>query len=432
MLQNQYQQYQNQYGLSQQPRGRQLESRIVSVEREIDNIYVNIIMDHSNPSYSNFNNPGQVIVITGSDPEDAEYNNTKTTPILDKCSDYYCSVIRYIIPLDEVPLMIMPIVPNQPYNPPLVYTNPNLTPFIVGINYGPTDTSQQVIYINPNAYTNPNPYPPPEQNQLTQVITPYYFVYSYQTLISMVNVAIETAYVSSGIPALLAPTIIPAPYFYLDPVTNLISLIAHKMWSSVFAPLTHIPTLYMNNELITFFDAFFTSFFTLSSPIGKNVGLLLYSPNYPTENMGYALYGTVPTNPPTYYKYTQEYSVLEYWSSLRKIIMTTNTIPVSTEIIPPVGNFSGNTVSYPILADFIPTISTSAGTSRSLIDFIPTSQYKLTDLISDNPLQTIDIRIYWQDREGNLYPLEISVFQQVSIKIAFLRKTLYKGTNLMQ
>ena len=90
-------------------------------------------------------------------------------------------------------------------------------------------------------------------------------------------------------------------------------------------------------------------------------------------------------------------------------------------------------MSYPILTDFVPNISAAAGESRSIAYYVPTSQYRLVDLISTNPLQKIDIRIFWEDRDGNLYPLEISIFQQASLKLGFFKKSLYNsGSSLLK
>ncbi len=425
----QQQQMNSPYYVGQQQRGVQLQNRIMTSKKdEDDNIYVNIVMDHPTVNFSALPD-GPAI---GEDGVEAKDESTKTIPILDKCSDYYCAVIRCTIPLDAVPLLIMPIIPNT-VDPGHTGGFPDKTPFVIGIHYGATGaTGPTVNFSQSVTYISENNLPKPLQNQKNQVITDYYFTYSYQTLLNMVNVALENAYNASPIPALLAPTVIPPPYFYLDPVTNLISLITHKLWTSLSAPLTFIPIIYMNLGLYTYFDSFFAKFVGSDQPFGRDLDFALYGHGLPNESQGYAIFGTAPTNPPTYFRFTQEYSSLEYWSSIRKIIIRTNTIPIATETIPPTNNIGDINVSYPILADFTPVITRSAGISRSLIDYTPPGQYKLTDLVSDNPLQKIDVQIFWEDRDGNLYPLLISVFQQASIKLGFFRKSLYKGTNLIQ
>jgi hypothetical protein len=87
--------------------------------------------------------------------------------------------------------------------------------------------------------------------------------------------------------------------------------------------------------------------------------------------------------------------------------------------------------SLPIITDFIPNIN-SPGESRSIAYYNPTSQYRLIDMVSDTPLQKINLKIYWVDISNNIYPLYVSVAQQASIKLAFIRKSLYKQSNLLK
>ena len=424
--------------VSQQQRGVQIpHARIEKIEREEDNTYVNVVIDHAEPTYNVGRGPplGPTVFLTGEEPTASEYGVTKTEPILHNCSEYYCSVIRFTIPLDEVPLLICPIVPNQ--------ANPNLTPLIIGIQNGP-DTlptsffSTNLIYLPQNSFTAPT------QNQPTQVITPYYFIYSYQNLVDMINVALASSYVASGL-SVLNPGYL-APYMQFDPLTGLFSIIIPSFMISSF-PSPSIG-VYFNTPMASFLTSFNifgdVSEIPVVHPFGNDFFFVF---NASIVNQFYPPGVTVPatTIPPVfpatsfYYKFTQEYSILEYWTSLRKILIFSNSIPVKNEYVPATNNLvnsinvdqSGVNVSYPILTDFVPNVSFIAGESRSIAYYVPSSQYRLVDLISTNPLQKIDIRIFWEDRDGNIYPLLISIYQQASLKLGFFRKELYKGTGLL-
>lgn len=391
--------------------GYQLENRIINEKvKDNDNIYLNIDIDHPIVNYTAI--PGGATV--GSSPVVMEYNVTKNIPILDNCSDYYCAVVKATIPLDELPIMIVPIVPNQP--------DSNKTPLVIGINYAGVRYSQFLSYIPDNNQT------APVQNSQLQVVTSYYFMYSYNTMINMINIGLNVAYIASGIQALFPPgTAPPAPYFYLDPNTNLISLICSNIFttSPAIAPLTSMPMIYMNTELNTYLDSFRTSFLGYDKLFGEEYVFILNGVIFPNDINGYSPFGVAPTNPPSFYKFTQEYSSLEYWVALRKIVIITNTIPVNTESVPTT-NIELNS-QLPVLISLAPPVESSAGTSRSILNYDPSPQYRLIDLISNNPLQTINLRIYWQDRDGNVYPLLLSVFQRVSIKLGFFKKNLYKN-----
>jgi len=351
-----------------------------------DNIYVNVLISPSST---------QFII-------NAEYAVTKTLPILSKCDDYYCSIVRFSIPLDFIPLFIMPIIPNQP--------NPNLTPFVIGIQTGSVNYSQNVIYVSEDGV------PPPIQNQPTQVITLYYYVYDYQNLITAINTALAAAFVASGLTG-------DCPYFYLNTTTEEISLVVDiATFAPTATPTTPNPiptaTIFMNKDLQIFLTSFPVNFV---GPI--STGLYFFN------LIRFGLDTTIPpfSGTATQKQFTQEYSVLELWGSISKILITTNSIPIISEYTPT--NNSGISSTLPILSDFVPQFEL-AGQSRSIAYYTPTSQYRLSDMKSSEQLNTIDLKIYWQDKDLNIYPLPINQYQEASIKIGFFKKSLYNAGNL--
>jgi hypothetical protein len=428
------------YYLSQQQRGVQIaQTRIESIERTTDNVYVNVVIDHAdgtnNVGRGGLNGP--TTFQTNDDAIPADYTVTKTEPILDRCSDYYCSIIRFTIPLDETPLLICPIVANQIAL--LGSSNPNLTPLIFGIQNGPD--ALPASYFSANVlFTPDNNFPPPIQNQPLQVITPYYYIFQYQIIVDMFNNTLATVYANSGLAA-LNPGYLP-PYFEFNPTTSLFSLIVPSFMTSAF-PFPSIKIFF--NEAVASFLFSFNIFGVFPREAFHQFGFDYYF--ILTQANSFQFYPpgvTVPatTVPPAlpatsfYYKYTQEYSVLEYWTSLKKILIFSNAIPIKNEFAPATNNMvppqnidqAGINVSYPILTDFVPNVTFIAGESRSIAYYVPTTQYRLIDMISTGSLQKIDVKIFWEDRDGNLYPLEISLFQQANFKIGFFKKTLYNGS----
>jgi hypothetical protein len=378
---------------------------MTTIYKENDNIYMNVVFDHSEASFVGT----PIAAAVGEQPEQADYNVTKTLLILDKASNYYISIIRFDFPLDTVPLFIMPIVANQ--------SDPNLTPLIIGISTGGTEYPVNVEFITQNISIFP-----PDQNQLTQVITPYYYVYSYQHMLDMINLALLHAWINAG---LVDPDVTP-PFFYFNPATSLINIVVSTVFTTDLSAF-----IYVNTPLRNYLDAFNYLFFGFNQPNGYEYQFSFVAGLSPTPDKAYYLPGTATNVPPTYYQFSQDYPTISAWTSLRKIIISTNTIPISNEYIPTGNNSnrqSGVAASFPILTDFVPNIEL-AGQSRSIAYYVPTSQYRLIDLISDTPLQKIDLKVYWEDTRGNLYPLLISLYQQGSIKIGFFRKSLYKQMN---
>jgi hypothetical protein len=388
------------------------------IERENDNTYLNIVFNGSVPTY----NTNPAIAPTGEQPMQATYNVTKTTPILDKASDYYCSIIRFDIPLESIPILIMPIIPNQ--------GNPNLSPLIIGINYAGTKYPVYVTFYPDNSLT------PPVQNQPTQVITPYYYIYSYQQMINMFNIALSQAYTASGLAALF-PTVQP-PFFFYDPVTELISLVVNSLFTTVTSPATALPLIYINNASMHYlgsFDYYFNGFNQASGYdyifILNNTNPINPSPPTPPQVLPSPnqIYTPLTTMTLTYYQYTESYSTIQYWFSLRKLLILTNSIPIPIEYVPAT-NDTGLNVGMPIFTDFVPNLQ-QAGDSRSIAYYQPSAQYRLVNLIGDLPLQKVDLSVYWEDVLGNIYPVYIPQNNQGSVKIGFFKKSLYKGSTLL-
>jgi len=396
------------------------------IYKENDNIYLNITFNSPqiNSTGTPFDPP------SGENPIPMEYNVTKTLAVVDKCSDYYCSVVRFAIPMNSVPLFIMPIVPGNQQSHPV---NANLTPMIIGILYNDVYYPVNLIYTADNTASYPL------QNQDTQVITPYYYVYTYQTLINMVNVALNIAWTTSPLAALFPTTI--QPFFQYNSSTELISLIVPRLFSYVTSPATSIPFLYMNLALLRYLESFEIFFNGYNQPNGADfifrcTNTIPLNPSdptppqvFPTDQNAFAFFGTTPVFPAQYFIFTQQYSMIQYWSSLRKILITSGSIPISYENIPAPDN-TGINVSLPVLTDFVIPLE-NAGDSRTIAYYNPTAQYRLVDMISDTPLYRINVKVYWEDVYGNRYPMLIEYNQTSSIKIGFFRKSLYKNTKML-
>jgi len=372
-----------------------------TVSQEADNVYLNVVINHDDSQ--------------GVQPTLAAYRENKSSPIISKMEDYYMSIIRFVIPGDTIPLFIMPIVPGQ--------TDPNLTPLVISIQFGTSVFPVNLEYFN----TNPAFLPPNQNNPNGQIITPYYFTYSFNKMILMINTALATAYANfvAAFPA--APQVVAnqTPFFFYDPATELISLIVHYTWATTGANQALIT---INYELANYLFAFpFTS--KLLTPTLDT--LAFYIDNNNGTN-GYALYGTAPTNPPSFLQISQEYVATQYWISLRKLVILSSSLPTRKEVVPVInedGSQTGQYAGQSILTDFVPPVEYLSQV-RTISYYNPTSQYRLVDIPNSGPLSNIDISVYWQDKLGNLYPIYLSVYQQASFKIGFFRKTLYKHPSL--
>lgn len=225
----------------------------------------------------------------------------------------------------------------------------------------------------------------------------------------MINNALSISLVSAGLNFMGA---IDALYFY-NPVTQLISLMVTKTF------ITSGYNIVMNCLLKNYLSSF--SFKTTS----------------PSGNAPFNLYQQIlspisfldPVNGP--YIFSEEYISLSLWYDLRKIIVTTNSIPITFESTPtfnPNSNtngINGTANVTPIITDFIAVLE-SANDDGSVAVYQPTSQYRLVNMVGRVPLDRINLQFLWQDKQGNKFPIYISPNQTCTVKLGFFDKGLYK------
>lgn len=357
---------------------------------EYDNIYFDVVIEAPDAD------------ITGGR---AIYNIDRDIPIINDASKYYASIIRFSIPNFYVPVLIMPIQDNQ--------NNVNLSEFSVTLEANGFVFQQFVIFASANTFT--TPIPPSQTPNGKQVNTPYYFVFEYQHLVDLVNIALSDALI--GLLALTGP--IPgaaAPVITFNPVTNLFSIVAQESFYNIFTLGTQI-ILYFNQPLWILFDGFSAQQHSLSSAFssdGRDIQILIKDNYFMNLN-------TPGYNPPfvgDYLVLTQEYKTIFNWNPFKRIVIVSNNLPINSEYI----NGSGSG-TIKILSDYVPSPTDEIRTFWEYNADI----YRLIDMISHAQIKEIDLTIYWQDSNEFLYPLFIPWGQQATLKLAFFNKKLYKN-----
>ncbi len=340
---------------------------------ESDNIYINVSINHDDAYLQT--------------PSPARYKITQTVPIIYNPSNYYCSIIRFDIPLLDVPLYIFPILPNSGTS--------QTSPLVIGITYNGIDYPVNLIYVADNSYSPVN-----QTNQNKQIITPYYFVYDYQNMINSINTALSTAISKAGITGVTI-------YFYIVPNEQLLYL----SLNGVTALKSSGATIFINEYLYNYLAGFEFTFINYES-LTHNYNLKI---TYPPSSV------TIPDP----YNIPQQYNNFMYWNSLKKILITSNSLPIQNEFIDS-SNTNGETIGLPIITDFTPTFE-FPGQTRSIAYYYPQSQYRLVDMKSNSPITSLDLNIYWEDKHNNVYPLCLDNYSQVNIKLGFFNKNLYKN-----
>lgn len=374
------------------------------LEHADDNIYYNIAVRHVDPDG----------VTTRSNLNDAEFKVERTIPILRNPKEYYITIERFSIPLNQVPLMIIPIQDNQ--------ANINLTPMSVTLSFGGLDHQVFINYVTQNI-NEPLP-PPPIPNQV--VNSYYYMIYEYTHFIGLFNTAFATAYANMQASASPSPQQ-TAPYFIFNPETRLISLIAEYSYSQPAQA-----EIFVNFQTFSYFEAILNEFHGANQPNGKDAKYIirdqggLHNAYYPPGQVIPAPVAFPAQTAPNFLEMKQEYPNLITWSSIASIIVTSTTMPIVKEWEQSNATESGVPIGNAILTDFEPLLG-QGGEERTIVQYFPQGPRRLINLNSTIPLREFDFKIWWKDKKGRVYPLKIPFEQEITIKFLFTKKATYTG-----
>lgn len=363
-------------------------------------------VDSNDPNHIYYNVVIPYVDNSRYNPTLATFMENRTIPILEKCDDYYLSIIRFYVPSSNIPLTILDILPFP-------NVNPNLTTLSVILSYNAINsdetsvvyTSQNQFEIAPPAATLQNPNYP---------TVPYYYIYNYQHVIDMVNTAFQSALINlKAKPGTGAIAGAPEPYFTYNPETQLLTLNADDTFYDVdLSP--NVIKIYVNFPFLSFFGAIPTLLTNLNL-----FAVNSYTFQYLIKNNG-------NNDTAGIINYEQEYVTIGLWNVFKSLVFISGTVPISTELIPAT-NGSGNTIGRRILTDFDPLINDQAGQANGILQYYPQGPYRLVNMVSSIPLTKFDVSIFWQDKNQNLYPLYVLYNNVITIKFLFVKKSVYNG-----
>lgn len=390
-------------------------------KKSADIIYYNAIIGQN--TYNNVYKPSK-------NREIATYTDNRSIPILTNPSEYYGSVVRMSLACDSLPLRIIPISDDAP-------TNINKTIYTITMDY--TTYTSNTVYLSWESegnYTIPSSIPNNNFNS-----DPYYYLYTINHFISLVNNTFISAYnllnTNSGF-TLPTSTI---PYLIYDPKTKLCKLIVDDSYDENSANPIKI---YFNSYLYNIFYSFESYQQNDSTGTNKKNYLLRI------RNNGDNIYDQTGANPKLYYFYKsipptpinkiiyiieQEVNSLWYLNQLLNIIITSKSIGVYSEYTPSTITFGStgilaqdngsNSNTDNVITDFEPlSVIDQTNTIRTRIEYNPTAQYRYFVINNSQPLYNIDFQLYWIDFFGFKRPIYLSAYNCASLKIQFIKKSL--------
>lgn len=340
---------------------------------------------------------------------EASLDEQRQTPALLKMEDWQIAVVRFKIPSVAVPLLIFE---DDAYTVSLSLGNLNTDVLSNNLTYEATNTF--------------NSYP---ANR---------YIFYYKQFLNIINTSLlliwTTALGTPAYNAILTPygfTAIDVPRFILDEQTNYIYLELPAN-NAINPPSPFFPVepnginLLMNSKLFYFFSGFPAFFYGQNG--ANNNPILNYSLSLnPSQLNSVTLPDFNPAYEPTRLvnRIRQDYSSLFLWQTLTRLVITT-TMPIEQELIS-VRDRNGQNLTQTLLTDF--EIPPSDGKLRDYIFFFPQGDIRYQNFSSNGVLSKMNLRIYFQTKDLQIFPLIIPPSFEVSIKLQFKRR---KAKTLLQ
>ena len=320
-------------------------------------------------------------------------------PIISRPSDYQVAVVKAFVPSSTVPLnnwatLLQGSAPYAP-NPPSVLS----ITFQFGANLYQTYVNWDDSWVAGASAVG------------------RFYLYSYLQFNKMVNDAFQVAYTAFNA---AHPGVAPAaPVLLFEPLTGLFSYQAPKQYTvNPASPFYTGLKVWINDIFYTYIYSLL--YRTYDNTNGTN-GLMNYQ-LFTGELFSNTGNNVVTHNAIDYYVSTQEYSSKDTFNSFRSLVITSN-LPTVSQYINLVETFNpnqqaNNTIQFNILTELTPDLN-----SPQVVNYIPTAEYRLSDMSSNEPIRDVNLQIYWQDKTGLLNPLVLLEQDTITVKLLFRKKS---------
>ena len=342
------------------------------------------------------------------DPPQLRFEETRNAPYLPgDSSDYFCSILRFSIQTgNSLPIFIPRIQTGQP--------DPNRTVYAVTIR-NPQTNQERTIWLNFESWnlTTPTPQAPTTNQDLS---SEYYFVYSYDHFLQMINEALGFSFrnLTSPYPDFAQVYQNNEPYVQFDSQSNLFALYAAQHIFDPAYPNSKGFEIYFNTRPYQLLSTFPSKF--VGNAGQKNYRLVMNNTNISRAR-------PVPA-----VMVLQEISTVAIWNPIASIVFCTSLIPIQPSNTSPPKLFGDNNTNLVssgnnsnltnILTDFEISV-TETNQYRPFISYTPQSEYRLIDMNSITNLNKIDLLAFWKTHYGELIPLKLPPGCAAHMKILF-------------
>ena len=343
---------------------------------------------------------------------------------------------------------------ETPYTTTMSFLTGNvLYKFTAPVVYTPNDLTTTPPIWNPNGA---------QALSLQEITSSYYWVYTYELFIQMVNNALTNVWwglsgcvnANNSNTGATAGTYLPTSYTdggrvavnqsykYPSPAmswnqSNLTAILTgdNQTFSTNVTSTQTINrpvSMYFNQPLSTLFDSFpyLYSNVTPDSPLWSQ---LLFSTNAGAGLYVVSNYSTSGLITPAYtaIQIYQDHQTASLMNPVQSIVFTSTLLPVVMENVgtPLILNGTstalvtlGSTANiFPVVTDFVVPFSSTNGYVPD-ITYVPSGEYRLVDLYGESPCNQVDIQVFWKNQYGLITPFTLGSGASGSLKLMFRRK----------
>lgn len=383
---------------------------------------------------SNINNDN------GSNPVNSPplvFNEQRQNAIINNTGDYYLSIVRFQLDTTSLPVFI-PLIQNFeeqltnssnpdviPANSPFTTASNVMSIYSITIEDNNGQEVQSYIQWSPQIQnvdvSAPNP--PTISNPL-QRETEYYFCYSFEWFVDLVNVAIQDAISALTVP----PATNPICFLSWNTTSNSASLYLDQ---ANFSGATPVLKLYFNQALFTLFSSFPAYYYgSVGVTNGKNYQLFVNNTLQGLNTILLPVTVVAPATQTTCIQLNQEWDTTQLWTPVSSIVFTTATFPIVPNRLSPSQTFFNgvliNLSTEANNANFAQVITDLASGDlcyKPSLLYEPTAQYRMIDMFGNTPLTNINIQVFWKTKLGTFVPFRLATGNSCSMKLLFTKKT---------
>ena len=336
----------------------------------------------------------------------AEFQETRNTPIIKNSSLYDLSIVRFQLDTYSLPSWIPSIKTNQ-------NISINEMNDIITLEYGEHVVPQNLTWVPTNVHVKPPTLPVGNSIDFSDE---YYHANSFRHYCDLINTALASA---SNVLKLLDASLndmIP-PYCVWNEINNTMEIYAQELFFNQEN----------NNHVKIFFNrALYSNFTSIPAKKNFNKGDRAYEIIIKSDVNTKSVLLDINNTDVLFIKTPQEYSTISNWSPVSAIVFTSNTLPIiQTQMSEAIIFRNGEKINANIPQNFSPIISDMATNEmvyKPNLYYIPSAEYRKISMVSNNPINTIDIQIYWKSVTGQLIPFLLQSGASCSIKFLFTKK----------